>query len=413
MTGRRTVVTGLGPVTPLAVGPHDFWQAQLKGVSGVRPITRFDASGFPVRVAGEVDLPEALAPSRREVVSTDRCAQLALVAADLALEHSGLDLNAGDVERVGVVIGTAAGGAESWETSAHRLSAAGPGKVGARSVVMAMANSAAAHVALAHGITGPSTSVVTACASGAEALIAAHQMIVSGEADVVLAGGAEAPVTPLMVSGFARARALSTRNDDPEGASRPFHRDRDGFVLAEGAAVLVLESAEHARARGAEVLATLSGYGRSSDAHHVASPHPEGAGAARAMRAALRSARWSPSDVSYVNAHGTGTPLNDTAEARAIRTALETAATRTPVSSTKSMTGHSLGAAGAIEAVACVQALLHATVPPTLNLDTVDPDIDLDLVGPEPREAPLGNALSNSFAFGGHNVVLAFSAATP
>ncbi|MCL7376774.1 beta-ketoacyl-ACP synthase II [Streptomyces sp. 35G-GA-8] len=412
MSGRRVVVTGLGPVTPIGVGRHEFWQAQLKGVSGIRPITRFDATGLPVRIAGEVDLPGALAPGRREELSTDRCTHLALAAARLALQDASLDLSREDRDRVGVVLGTGAGGVGSWETNAQLLETAGPNRIGARSVVMSMSNSAASHIALAHGITGPSTSVGTACASGGEALIGAHQMISSGEADVVLAGGAEAPVTRLLVSGFARTKALSTLNEEPERASRPFSADRAGFVLAEGAAVLVLESEEHARARGADVLATLSGYGRSSDAYHVTSPHPEGAGAARAMRAALRSAGWPGSGISYVNAHGTGTVYNDASEAKALRTILGEAAERTPVSATKSMTGHSLGAAGAVEAVVCVEALLHGLVPPTVNLDVVDPELGLDVVGAEPRAARLTTALSNSFAFGGHNVVLAFGAAT-
>ncbi len=411
MTGRAVVVTGLGPVTPIGVGRHDFWQAQLKGVSGIRTITRFDPAGFPVRIAGEVDLPADLAPGRREERSTDRCTHLALAAARLAVEDASLDLAAEDRDRVGVALGTGAGGAGSWETNARLLETAGPNRIGVRSVVMSMANSSASHIALTFGITGPATSVVSACASGGEALVAAYQMIVTGEADVVLAGGAEAPVTPLLLGGFARTGALSTLNDEPERASRPFDADRAGFVLAEAAAVLVLESAEHARARGAEVLATLSGYGRSSDAHHVTSPHPEGAGAARAIRAALRSAGWSPDDVDHVNAHGTGTRFNDAAEAKALRAVLGEAADRTPVSATKSMTGHSLGAAGAVEAVACVQAMLHGQIPPIVNLDAVDPACGLDVVRAQPRAAALRTALSSSFAFGGHNVVLAFGAA--
>ncbi|WP_030544307.1 beta-ketoacyl-ACP synthase II [Streptomyces albus] len=410
MTGREVVVTGLGPVTPIGVGRQEFWRAQLAGVSGVRTVTRFDPAGFPVRIAGEVDLPAALAPGSREERSTDRCTHLALAAARLAVEDASLDLAAEDRDRVGVVLGTGAGGAGGWETNARLLETSGPNRIAARSVVMSMANSSASHIALSCGITGPSTSVVSACASGGEALIGAHQMIASGEADVVLAGGAEAPVTPLLLAGFARTGALSARNDEPGRASRPFDADRAGFVLAEGAAVLILESAEHARARGAEVLARLSGYGRSSDAHHVTSPHPEGAGAARAMRAALRSAGWSAADIGYVNAHGTGTRYNDAAEAKALHAVLGEAAARTPVSATKSMTGHSLGAAGAVEAVVCVQALLHGCVPPTVNLDAVDPGFGLDVVGAEPREVRLGTALSNSFAFGGHNVVLAFGA---
>ena len=413
MTASRVVVTGLGPVTPIGVGADEFHRAQLKGVSGVRPISRFDASAFPVRIAGEVDLPEWLAPSKREALAGDRCTHLVMSAATLALADSGLDLTAEDRTRVGVVIGTGSGGIGTIEANAQALATGGPRRVSARLVPMAMANSPAASISLEHDLHGPSTAVVSACASGAEALVAAYQMIVSGEADVVLAGGTEAPVTGLVVGGFAKVRALSRRNDEPDRASRPFSADRDGFVLAEGAAVLVVESAEHAAARGAEALAELRGYGRSSDAYHITAPNPEGAGARQAILAALRSARLSAADVSYVNAHGTGTVYNDAAEARALHAALGPETGRVPVSSTKSMTDHSLGAAGAIEAVVCVQALRHGVVPPTINLNEPDPELGLDVVAETPREAPLAAVLSNSFAFGGHNVVLAFTRFAP
>jgi 3-oxoacyl-[acyl-carrier-protein] synthase II len=409
MSGTRVVVTGLGPVTTIGVGAADFHQAQLKGVSGVGPITRFDASGLSSRIAGEVELPAELAPSRREALAADRCTLLARAAATLALADSGLDLAAEAPERCGVVVGTGAGGLETWEANTRTLIASGPGRLGARFIPMAMSNAPAARIAVDLGLTGPCSAVSTACASGADALVAAYQMIVCGEADVVLAGGTEAAVNPLTVAGFARMGALSRRNDAPELASRPFAADRDGFVLAEGAAVLVLESAEHAAARGATVLAELRGYGRSCDAHHITAPHPEGAGARRALTNALRSAGLSPDDVSYVNAHGTGTQFNDAAEALALQAALGPAAGSVPVSATKSMTGHALGASGAIEAVACVQSLVHQVVPPTLNLDDPDPSVPLALVGADPHEVPVTAVLSNSFAFGGHNVVLAFT----
>ncbi|WP_306324043.1 MULTISPECIES: beta-ketoacyl-ACP synthase II [unclassified Streptomyces] len=405
----RVLVTGLGPVTSIGVGSEDFHAGQLKGVSGVRRISRFDAADLPVRIAGEVDLPAELTLTGREAATADRTAQLALAAAKLALEDSGLDLSAEDRARIGVVLGTGAGGTNSWESNAATAHSRGIGRLAARFIPMSMANGSASRVSVDLGILGPSSTVVTACASGAEALITAAQMITSGEADVVLAGGADAPVTPMMVGGFAKIRALSTRNDEPERASRPFAADRDGFVLAEGAAVLVLESAAHATARGARVLAELRGYGRSSDAHHVTAPHPEGAGAARAIEAALRSARLRPEDISYVNAHGTGTTYNDAAEAKALRTALGEYARRTPVTAPKSMTGHALGAAGAIEAVATVQSLDTGVVPPTVNLTEPDQDLGLDVVGAVPRDLPVDAVLSNSFAFGGHNVVLAFT----
>ncbi|MFD3998781.1 beta-ketoacyl-ACP synthase II [Streptomyces sp. NPDC058548] len=409
MTGRRVVVTGLGPVTSIGTGAHDFHRAQLKGVSGIRAVTRFDASDLPVRIAGEVDLPAEFAPTRRELLATDRCGHLAATAAALALADSGLDLKEEDHTRIGVVVGSGSGGSASLENGVTAMLAGGPRKLPPRLIPMAMVNSPAAHVALKHGLLGPCSAISTACASGAEALVAAHQMIASGEADVVLAGGAEAPLTSLVLGGFARMGALSLRNHEPEGASRPFDSARDGFVLAEGAALLVLESAEHASARGATILAELRGYGRSADAHHITAPHPEGVGAGRAVTAALRSASLRPEDVSYVNAHGTGTAFNDASEARALHRALGAAAGCVPVSATKSMTGHALGAAGAIEAVASVQALVHGVVPPTLNLDSPDPAVGLDLVTDAPREGRITSVLSNSFAFGGHNVVLAFT----
>lgn len=408
MSARRAVITGLGPVTAVGVGAKDFHTGQLHGRSGVRTISHFDPAGLPVRIAGEVDLPDHVTLSRREIAATDRCTQLAAAAAALALEDSGIDLEAEDRSRIAVSIGTGCGGATSIEESSRAFLDRGVQAIPARFVPMSMANSTAAWVAIRYGLTGPCTTSVTACASGAEALVTAHQMIATGEADVVLAGGTEAPLTPMIVGGFARMRALSARNDEPERASRPFSADRDGFVLGEGAAMLVVEEAGHAAARGAVPLAEFSGYGRSCDAHHIVAPRPDGASAARAVTAALRSAGLAPEDVSYINAHGTGTVFNDEAEAQALRTAFGPAF-GIPVSATKSMTGHSLGAAGAIEAVAGVQALALGVLPPTANLDVPDHSLGLDVIGREPREAEVTAVLSNSFAFGGHNVVLAFT----
>ncbi|MEE1938032.1 beta-ketoacyl-[acyl-carrier-protein] synthase family protein [Streptomyces sp. TRM 70361] len=409
MSACRVVVTGVGPVTSAGVGAKEFHRGLLDGVSAVRTITRFDPADLPVRIAAEVDLPEHLTPPRRDAVSTDRCVQLAAAAAHLALEDSGLDLAAVDRDRVAVAVGTGCGGAESIERGHLAFTGRGPQGLPARFIPMSMANSTAAWLSIRYGLTGPCATTVTACASGADALVAAHQMIVTGEADVVLAGGAEAPVTPVIVGGFARMRALSTRNGEPERASRPFDADRDGFVIGEGAALLVLEEAGHAAARGAVPLAEFRGYGRSADAHHVVAPRPDGSAAARAVTGALRSAGLTPADVSHVNAHGTGTVLNDAAEARALHTALGPDAARIPVSATKSVTGHTLGAAGAIEAVASVQAVVHGVLPPTANLDVPDPETGLDLVGGQPRETEVTAVLSDSFAFGGHNVVLAFT----
>ncbi|MGW0827535.1 beta-ketoacyl-[acyl-carrier-protein] synthase family protein [Streptomyces sp. NPDC002845] len=411
MSGRGVVVTGVGPVTSVGVGAKAFHAGQLAGRSGVRPISRFDASALPVRIAAEVDLPDHLCLGRRDALATDRITHLAAAAASLALEDAGLDLDAADVtdrNRTGVVLGIGCGGVETIEHNAAALALKGPGAVGARFVSMSMSNSPASWLAIRYGLGGPVTTTVTACASGADALAMAYGMITTGEADVVLAGGTEAPVSGLAVSSFARMKALSTRNDAPELASRPFDTDRTGFVLGEGAAVLVLEASDHARARGATPLAELLGYGRTCDAHHVVAPRPDGSAAARAMTTALRAASLTPADVSHVNAHGTGTRLNDAAEATALRTALGPAASRIPVTATKSLTGHTLGAAGAIEAVAAVQSLVHQVLPPTANLDVPDPALTLDVVRNEPREATVSTVLTNSFAFGGHNVVLAF-----
>lgn len=409
MNGRRVLVTGLGPVTPAGVGGKDFHRAQMDARSGIRATTRLATADLPVRIAGEVDIPDHLALSRRETTATDRCTQLAAAATTLALEDSGLDLDAVDRSRVGVSVGTGCGGSTTIDEGCRAFLDRGMRGLSARFVPTSMANSTAAWIAIRHGLTGPSTAAVTACASGAEALVSAHQMIATGEADVVLAGGTEAPLTPVIVAGFARMKALSTHNEAPERASRPFNADRDGFVLSEGAAVLVLEDAEHAAARGAAPLAEFSGYGRSSDAHHIVAPRPDGASAATALRAALRMTGAAPEEISYINAHGTGTVFNDSAEAQALHAALGPAATGVPVSATKSTTGHALGAAGAIEAVASVQAMTYGVLPPTANLDDPDPGLGLNLIGTRPREGDVVTVLSNSFAFGGHNVVLAFT----
>ncbi len=409
MSGRRVGVTGLGPVTSVGVGANAFHVGQLEGRSAVRSITRFDASGLPVQIAAEVDLPDDLRMKRRDALATDRVTHLAAAAASLALQDADLDLDSADRNRIGVVLGTGCGGLETIIRNGAALALNGAGSVSARGVPMSMPNGPASWIAIQYGLGGPVTTSATACASGADALATAYQMIATGESDVVLAGGAEAPVTDLLISGFAKMRALSTRNEEPERASRPFAADRTGFVLGEGAAVLVLEDSGHARARGARPLAELRGYGRTCDAHHIVAPRPDGSAAARSLTAALRSARLTPGDVSHINAHGTGTVLNDSAEAAALRTALGPTVGRIPVTATKSMTGHALGAAGAIEAVAAVQALVYQVLPPTANLEAPDPAIGFDLVSGEPREAPVSAVLSNSFAFGGHNVVLALT----
>ncbi|WP_369275860.1 beta-ketoacyl synthase [Streptomyces sp. R11] len=405
---RRILVTGLGPVTPIGTGAQEFRKAQHDCARGVRTITQFDASTLESRIAGEIDLPADLTLPRRDTVSTDRCTQLLAAAARLAVLDAGLELAGEDPERVGIAVGTGLGGIRSWEeviTTAY--CGRGPALISPRSIPKSMANHAAAWLSIHYGITGPATTAVTACASGSEALVTAYQMIASGEVDVVLAGGADAPVTPTSVGGFSRMRTLSQRNEDPPGASRPFSADRDGFVIAEGAGVLILETATHARARDARAYAQFAGYGRTSDAHHVTTP--QGDGARRAMRTAMNHARLNPQDVDYINAHGTATRLNDAAEAAAIHAALGVDAKRIAVSSTKSLMGHSMGASGAIEAIASVQAIAEQTAPPTANLDAPDPSMNLDFLPWAAKEMKIRAALSNSFAFGGHNVVLAFT----
>ena len=409
MGRERVVVTGLGPVTPIGVGAAAFHAAQLDCVSGVRRITRFDPSAMSVTIAGEVDLPASLAPDSREELADDRGTHLTMAAARLALDDSGLDLAREDLTRIAVAIGSGVGGVGAWEDNTRLCLQRGERGIRARFIPMAMTNNPAARVSIGYGFLGPSLTAVAACASGAEALTAGAQLIRSGDADVVLAGGTEAPIIQTVVGGFARMRALSTRCDEPERASRPFSADRDGFVIAEGAAVLVLESARHAAARGAHVHAELAGHGRTSDAFHLTMPKPDGDGARRAIEMALLSAGRTAADISYVNAHGTGTAFNDAAEARALHGALGPFAGTVPVSATKSMTGHGLGAAGAIEAVASIQAIASGLIPPTANLDHPDIGLNLDVVGDKPREADVSAVLSNSFAFGGHNVALIFT----
>jgi 3-oxoacyl-[acyl-carrier-protein] synthase II len=409
---RAVLVTGMGVVTPVGVGVDQFHEAQLAARSGIRPISLIDLpADNPVGIAGEVDLPPELMMDRRDALRSDRCTQLVVAAADLAIEHAKLNLDGIDPTRAGVVIGSGGGGLGTTEDACRQLYEAGARAVRARTIPMLMLNSPAAAVAIRFGLTGPCTAVATACASGADAIIAAAQAIRAGDADLVLAGGGEAPITRLVLSGFAALGALASDGGTPERASKPFDANRTGFVLAEGSAVLVLESAAHAAARGAQVHARLAGYGRSSDAFHATMPHPAGAGAAAALRAALAAAGACPSDVGFVNSHGTATKLNDAAESKALHAVFGDAIHHVPIAATKSIMGHSLGAAGAVEAVATIQALSSGLVPPTANLDTPDPELGVDVVRGTPRRVDAALALSNSFAFGGHNAVLAFARA--
>lgn len=408
---RRVAVTGTGLVTPVGLDVPSTWAALLEGRSGAGPITHFDATDFAVRFACEVKkFQPADYIDRKEVKRTDRYSQFALAASAQAMREAGLGegLNGVDPERVGVVIGSGIGGISTFEEQHSRLLDKGNGRVSPFFVPMFISDIAAGLVSIRFGAKGPNYATVSACATGAHAVGNALRHIRAGDADVMIAGGAEASVTPMAIAGFANMTALSERNDSPETASRPFDRTRDGFVLGEGAGVLVLEELEHARARGATILGELVGYGATGDAYHITGQPDDHEGLARAMRSALRDAGAASDEVDYVNAHGTSTPLNDSNETRAIRNVLGGRAEQVVVGSTKSMTGHTLGAAGAIEAVISTLVCRHGIIPPTANLRDADPECDLDYAPEGKRQRDVGLALSNSAGFGGHNVSLAF-----
>ncbi|QNI84058.1 beta-ketoacyl-(acyl-carrier-protein) synthase II (KASII) [Synechococcus sp. PROS-7-1] len=406
---QRVVVTGLGAVTPIGNSVADYWDALTSGRNGVAGITLFDASEHACRFAAEV---KAFDPTGfiepKDAKRWDRFCKFGVVAAKQALADAGLAITADNADRVGIIIGSGVGGLLTMETQAHVLEGKGPGRVSPFTVPMMIPNMATGLAAIAVGAKGPSSAVATACAAGSNAIGDAFRLLQLGKADAMLCGGAESAITPLGVAGFASAKALSFRNDDPATASRPFDRERDGFVIGEGAGMLVLETLSHAEARGASILAEVVGYGTTCDAHHITSPTPGGVGGAAAMRLALEDGGLSAASVDYVNAHGTSTPANDSNETAAIKSALGDRALQIPVSSTKSMTGHLLGGSGGIEAVACVLALRHNVVPPTINYANPDPDCDLDVVPNTARDHKLETVLSNSFGFGGHNVCLAF-----
>lgn len=406
---KRVVITGLGTVNPLALSAAETWSALIAGKSGIRAIEHFDASDFSVRFAG---MPPGFDPesvvSRKEARRLDLFIQYAMVAAEEAILSAGLANNF-DPDRCGVAVGSGIGGLGTIEQNVRQLVASGPRKVSPFLVPGSVVNMASGNIAIRHTMRGPNFSIATACTTGAHNIGFAARAIACGDADVMLAGGSEAACCPTGMAGFASARALSSRNDDPTAASRPWDSGRDGFVLSDGAAVLVLESLEHAQGRGAPILAEFTGFGMSDDAHHVTSPPEDGHGAARAMTNALNNADLSPDSIDYINAHGTSTPLGDLAEINAIKTAFGGAAQHTPVSSTKSMTGHLLGAAGSLEALICVLALKHGLIPPTVNLATPEEGCDLDLVPNQARAAELRHVMSNSFGFGGTNAALIFS----
>ena len=409
MTPRRVVVTGVGLVSPLGIGTAESWQGLVEGRSGAGQITRFDASDFSSRIACEVKGFDPLEfADRRDARKMDTFIQYGLAASLFAAEDAGLESPLGNPDRVGVVISSGIGGFETIEREHRKLLEKGPRRISPFFVPAMVVNLAAGWVSIRLGAKGPNSAMATACSAGAHAVGEAFRLVRYGHADVMVAGGAEATITPMCIGGFASMRALSTRNDEPERASRPFDRDRDGFVVGEGAGILILEEREQALARGARPYAEVIGYGMSGDAFHITAPAEDGGGAVRVMRAALAEAGAAPEDVDAVNAHGTSTPLNDRIETAAIRRVFGEHADRLAVSSTKSMTGHLLGGAGGLEAgIACL-TLRHQTLPPTINYETPDPDCDLDNVPNTARPAAVRSVLSNSFGFGGTNVSLLF-----
>ncbi len=407
--GRRVVVTGIGLVSPLGCGIESNWEGLMEGRSGIGPITRFDTTGYATQIAGEVKdyHPEEFI-SKKELRKMDPFLQLGLGAARLGFEDARLTIDAGVADRAGVIMGCGLGGLHTIEEYHRVLLEAGPKKMSPFFIPMLIGNMASGLISIYHGCKGPNLSIQTACAAGTHAVGQAFHFIRNGLADIMATGGVESTVTPLAVSGFNAMRALSTRNDEPQKASRPFDRDRDGFVLGEGGAILILEEAERALERGARIYAELIGFGMSGDAFHMAAPAPDGEGAVRCMRNALEDASVRPEAVDYINAHGTSTDLNDKYETQAIKTVFGEHARKLAVSSTKSMTGHLLGAAGGLEAAYTVLTLDRQCIPPTINYENPDPDCDLDYVPNKPRTAKIRVAVSNSFGFGGTNGSLVF-----
>ena len=410
---RRVVITGIGAVTSLSCKVDDLWQRILRGESGVHALQAFDTTEHKVKFGGDVhDWSVDGYIDRKEEKRLDRFTQFALVAGIDAVTDSGLDFSKEDPFRCGVILGSGIGGLNEIETQHERLLTKGPDKVSAFTIPKLMVNAASGHVSIRYGLRGPNYAVVTACASVTNAMGDAFKAIQYDDADVMVTGGTEAACTPMGLSGFANMRALSERHDDPAGASRPFDRDRDGFVLSEGAGLLVFEELEHAKKRGARIYAEVLGYGASADGGHITQPDAEGVGAAKAISGALRDAKLSPEAIDYINAHGTSTPLGDKAETSAIKTVFGEHAYKVSISSTKSSLGHLLGASGGVEMVLCMKALEQGVCPPTINYTTPDPDCDLDYTPNTPRERKLRIVMSNSFGFGGHNAsIIAGSAA--
>jgi 3-oxoacyl-[acyl-carrier-protein] synthase II len=406
---RRVVVTGVGVVSPLGTGNAKNWEALVAGKSGIATITRFDATDLPVKIAGEVkDFVAEDFIDKKEIKKMDLFIQYSLAAAQFAMEDSGLVINDENAERVGVLVGAGLGGLPAIERYHSALIEGGYKKISPFFIPMLIINLAPGHISIKYGAKGPNLSSVSACATGTHSIGDAYHMIKRGDADAMIAGGTESTVTPLGIGGFSVMKALSTNNDDPTAASRPFDKGRDGFVLSEGAGIVVLEEYEAAKARGAKIYGEVVGYGLSADAYHLTSPAPGGEGAARCMKMALSTAKVNPEQVDYINAHGTSTPYGDVGETLAIKSVFGDHAHKLMVSSTKSMTGHLLGAAGGIEAIFALMAMQNSVVPPTINYENADPECDLDYVPNTAREAKVEYAMSNSFGFGGTNASLLF-----
>lgn len=404
---RRAVITGMGTVNSLCSDLHGFWRALCAGQSGIGQIEQFDTKDFKVHFGGEVKNfdPEAVIDAKT-ARRLDRFSQFALVAAIYAVKDSGIEWSREDVFRCGVILGSGIGGLNEFEEQHGRYIKSGPGKISPFVIPKMIPNAAPANISIHFGLCGPNTAVATACASAANAISDAVRAIQWGYADVMISGGSEAAMTHMGLGGFISARALSDRNDNPQSASRPFDKDRDGFVLSEGAGVIVLEELEHARKRGAAIYAEVLGSGSTADAYNITAPHPEGSGASMAMKLALKDARINPEDVQYINAHGTSTQLGDAAETQAVKQVFGAHARRIAMSSTKSMLGHLLGASGGVELIACVLSIKNSVVHPTINYRTPDPSCDLDYVPNQAREMRVHKAISNSFGFGGHNCCL-------
>ncbi|MEI6278253.1 MAG: beta-ketoacyl-ACP synthase II [Verrucomicrobiae bacterium] len=412
MSERRVVLTGIGVVTPIGIDIPTFWKSLTEGRSGISRYTGFDSAVFDCKIAGEVRNfePVRYFKNPKSAKRTDRFTQFAMAATKMALEDSGMDLDKVDHNRFGVLIGSGIGGLRTMEDECKRLLERGPSRVSPFTIAMMISNMASGIVSMEYDLRGPNMCIVTACATANNSLGEAWRIIKFGDADIFVAGGCEATISPLGIAGFSSMKALSLRNDEPEKACRPFDRDRDGFIMSEGAGIMILEEYEHAKRRGAQIYCEISGYGCTADAYHMTAPMPEGEGASRAMTIAMAHGRVNPDEIDYINAHATSTGLGDICETKAIKSALGDHAKKTMVSATKSMTGHLLGAAGGVELAACALAIKHGVVPPTINLDNPDPECDLDCVPNVAREAKLKTVLSNSFGFGGHNATLLIKA---